>query len=941
MLLAAAMLVTAVTKTATAKSLYVIADIKGSSSDATQPVQAYDVGLDGALAFQAQHDIPHRSLGAVGMAIDSDSGYLFITYEASGNIQLVDGTTMTDAGRVRAPDAQDLAGIVFDHHKELLYCADRGTDKLYAYNWEPKATSLTHVEGSPFILRGAKAFGIALDEIDGFLYVANANNTVNVYDTSNWELIDTIELSRLAISVAVDVMNGFMYTGGGFAGNNYLTQYHLATGTEAEVQVEPDAGVMGLGVDPDTGLIYMSTGRNNEPGGDNLLVYDTELNEISRIHIGGNPAGLAIPGKDIGFNPLNLDKTLRRGAMDDVGPGEMPSVGAGREITYGISFENKNNDFTVTDVTIVDALPREVIFVTADDDGVNGRYDEKTHTYTWSYADLPPGSSTLLELTVRVRRSTDTDTIISNSVTINSNETAPSTMRLDVLAKSNSLNLTKSIVGAVGNETAKVDPNEIVTYDICFDNLDNDFTVTDIFLVDTLPPEVSFVSGDDGKGSGNYDLKTHTYSWWYPNMKPGSSACVGLVVHVDPNLLPGTVITNSVIIDSNEAPPSTASVDAVTAFNSLNISKSIVGADDGKLKLVDEADIIEYVICFDNNNNDLAVTNVSVVDTLPEQVSLVRSDGGHYDSKTHTVTWSFDSLEPGSKAKLPMCVDLVVEVNKGVPPATLISNSVTITSNETEPATATADASTFFNPLNLNKIVLSGFGDEIEWVDINDSFLYGICFENNNDFPVTNVSIIDKLPKEVSFVSASDEGVFGQYDPNKHTFEWLYPSIEAGSSVCLGLEVHVNPDIVPFTTITNSVTIDSDETVPTPKGTTVDVITAESPIPVESLTIIPDIIRSTGAMDEIQAVVILPEGIGRDEIKDAPLLLKPGYVKAKRHAIFGTDTRVKVIAAFDRAEVVDGVDQYGQVTLKVVGKFKTGRSFFGEAVVYMTRFTGD
>ncbi|MHC4495395.1 MAG: hypothetical protein ACYSYM_06180, partial [Planctomycetota bacterium] len=492
MLLAAAMLITTVTKTATAKSLYVIADIKGSSTDSTQPVHAYDIGIDGTLAFQAQHNIPHRMLGAVGMAIDSDSGYLFITYEASGNIQLVDGTTMTDAGRVMAPDAQDLAGIVFDHRKGLLYCVDRGTDRLYAYNWEPKSTALTHAEGSPFTLRRASAFGIALDEIDGFLYVANASNTVNVYQTTDWALVDTIELSRLAISIAVDVMNGFMYTGGGYGGNNYLTQYHLATDTEAEVRVEPDGegGVMGLAVDPDTGLIYLNTGKNNEPGGDNLVVYDMELNEIRRIHIGGNPTGMAVPGKDIGFNPLNLNKTLRRGAMDDAGPGEMPSVGAGREITYGISFENQNNDFTVTDVSIVDALPREVTFVTADDDGVGGEYDERTHTYKWSYADLPPGSSTLLELTVRVKRSTETGTIVSNSVTINSNETAPTTTRLDVQAMSNSLNLTKNILGAVGDEIAKVDPNEIVTYDICFDNHDNDFTVTDIFLVDTLPPEV-------------------------------------------------------------------------------------------------------------------------------------------------------------------------------------------------------------------------------------------------------------------------------------------------------------------------------------------------------------------------------------------------------------------------------------------------------------------
>jgi len=71
-LLAIVMLTTAVTKTATAKSLYVIADMKGASVDGIQPVQAYDIGVDGTLTFQAQYDIPHNMLGAVGMAIDSD-----------------------------------------------------------------------------------------------------------------------------------------------------------------------------------------------------------------------------------------------------------------------------------------------------------------------------------------------------------------------------------------------------------------------------------------------------------------------------------------------------------------------------------------------------------------------------------------------------------------------------------------------------------------------------------------------------------------------------------------------------------------------------------------------------------------------------------------------------------------------------------------------------
>ncbi|HEC04339.1 MAG TPA: hypothetical protein ENI81_12465, partial [Phycisphaerales bacterium] len=102
MLLAVVTMMTAGVQTARAKSLYVIADHIGDASAATQPVHAYDIGVDGTLTFQAEHPIRHRMLGAVGLAMDSDSGYLFVTYEATGEIWLVDGTTMTDIGPVIA-----------------------------------------------------------------------------------------------------------------------------------------------------------------------------------------------------------------------------------------------------------------------------------------------------------------------------------------------------------------------------------------------------------------------------------------------------------------------------------------------------------------------------------------------------------------------------------------------------------------------------------------------------------------------------------------------------------------------------------------------------------------------------------------------------------------------------------------------------------------------
>jgi fimbrial isopeptide formation D2 family protein len=695
-LLATAILTTAVTTTVTAKSLYVIADILGASESNVQPVQAYDIGVDGTLTFQAQHDIPHSMLGAVGMAIDSDSGYIFITYENGNDIQLLDPLKMANAGRITAPDATDLAGIVYDHEKGLLYTVDRRINNLYVYNWFPETTTLTHVPGSPFALRNARAYGIALNEIDDLLYVANASNTVTVYRTSDWNLVNSITLSRIAISIAIDVKNGFLYTGGGYAGNMFLTQYHLATGTEKEVQVEPDAGVMGLAVDADTGLIYLNTGMNNQPGGDNLLVYDKALNQIDIVAAIGNPTGLAIPGKNIGYNPLNLKKQVLRGASAGAGPDEMKTVTPGDTFTYGIYFDN-NNNYKVTDVTIVDTLPKEVTFVTADDDGVNGfyHYDEQTRiqTYTWTYKELPPGTSTLLEITVQVNPDIDAGTIIKNSVTINTNETPPTTTSVDILTTTNALNLKKGILGTPEGQITQVNTNDIITYIIEFDNKENDFPVTNVRVVDALSKDVTFLRARDetGKAVGKYDDKTNTYTWTFDSLASGAVVHLEIDVSVNPGLPLGTTITNIVTVDSDETPQSSASVDAVMYYKPLNVAKKALDMAGNKIEWVDPNERFTYQICFDNNDNDSKVTDVIILDELPDEVTFVEAHNGKavgkYDPKTHTYTWLYGSLDPG----LTDCFELVVDVKPDTDLDTTIHNSVTIDSNETLPSTAVHD----------------------------------------------------------------------------------------------------------------------------------------------------------------------------------------------------------------------------------------------------------
>ena len=424
-----AVLTNAATEVANAEPLYVIADIDAQPV----PLHTYNIGIDGTLSFQGEYDIPHYSSGAVGLAVDSDSKYLFVTYADSDIIQLINATTMTDAGSTTAQGASSLAGIVYDHDKHLLYCVDRGTEKLYVFDWDAKTTSLTPVPGSPFTLVESRAYGIALDEINDLLYVASNWIFIRVYNTSDWSLIDTIDTGFTTVSIAVDSINGFMYIGGGYTYVDYLTQYNLATGAKKSVLTEPDAGVMGIAVDPATGFVYISTGRNYISGGDNIRVYDTELKQIDVIAIDGDPTGIAIPNRDIGPNPLFLSKSVAEAEV-----GEDGSVSVGDTIVYNICFGSTDKSYNLTNISITDTLPEEVSFVTADGDGVFGQYDLNTRTYTWSIFSLAPGfQGDCLKLMVQVEPDTTPGTIITNSAIIDSNETRPTTASVDVVYKSN------------------------------------------------------------------------------------------------------------------------------------------------------------------------------------------------------------------------------------------------------------------------------------------------------------------------------------------------------------------------------------------------------------------------------------------------------------------------------------------------------------------------
>jgi len=345
------------------QSVYVIANI---NAKANTPIQAYAI-QGNTIIFQAEYGVPNWGIGAVGLGIDPDAAFLFVTYENSNIIQLLDATTMTDEGTTNAPGAVNLAGIVYDITNLHVYTVDRGTSNLYSYNWDAVDKILTL--DAQVTLQNASAWGIFLDEQNGLLYVAN-DLSITYYNTENWSLAGMIDNLNNggAINVEKDIINNFLYYGGSFTNNNYLTKYDLNTGEQTDIFLGYNEGVMGITINQQTGLIYITTGY----GSDNIRVFDQNLNMLYETGSIGNPTDIATA--NVGYNPLNF--MIER---------DVECIVPGDNVEYSLCYENPYAN-VATNVVIVADIPANTSYVTSSNGGV---YNSNSDDVTWNIGDVP------------------------------------------------------------------------------------------------------------------------------------------------------------------------------------------------------------------------------------------------------------------------------------------------------------------------------------------------------------------------------------------------------------------------------------------------------------------------------------------------------------------------------------------------------------------------
>ena len=100
--------------TARAKSVYAIIDNAGYI------IGAYKINGN-QIDYQIEITAPQQDIRAIDLAIDSESSCIFVTYEGSYIIEIMNAKTLEHEGTVTATGASDLAGIAFDQAKQKFY----------------------------------------------------------------------------------------------------------------------------------------------------------------------------------------------------------------------------------------------------------------------------------------------------------------------------------------------------------------------------------------------------------------------------------------------------------------------------------------------------------------------------------------------------------------------------------------------------------------------------------------------------------------------------------------------------------------------------------------------------------------------------------------------------------------------------------------------------
>ena len=399
------------------------------------------------------------------------------------------------------------------------------------------------------------------------------------------------------------------------------------------------------------------------------------------------------------------------------------------EITPDKTVDNENPNFgdnltyTVTVKNEGNGNATDVIIVDNLGKGLEyvsstGNYDNKTNTITWK-VDLASGETKTFTVVAKIIGYTD----VTNEVTVG-NKTSAVTVNIPEIIPAKDVNNTTPNFG------------DKVEYTITVNNNANK-DAKQVVIVDTLGKGLKFINASH---NGKYDESTRTITWII-DLGAGESA----VFSVNAAVKAYGNINNTVVV-GNKSATKNITVPEIIPGKSVDVENPNFG------------DTVTYTVVV-TNNGVVDAKQVVVKDILDKGLKFVKATGEYtFDEDSRTVTWIIDLAKGESQT---FYVTAVAEAY-GV-----LTNDVTVGDK-----TASADVVVpEIIPDKTANITNPNFGDKVD---------YTVTVTNDGMGDANNVVIVDRLGEGLTFVSASDNGV---WDPVKRTVTWIVDLAKGESKV--------------------------------------------------------------------------------------------------------------------------------------------------------------
>ena len=304
-------------------------------------------------------------------------------------------------------------------------------------------------------------------------------------------------------------------------------------------------------------------------------------------------------------------------------------------------------------------------------------------------------------------------------------------------------------------------------------------------LISVLPANTTFVSASNG---GTY--ATGAVTWSLGDLSPGSGGTRTLVVQVVAPLANGTVLTHQATLQDTLGDSATAN-QTTTVQNAAALALSISDSPDP----VPAGGQITYTYTFSNlsSGNQTAVGTVIVV-TLPNETTFVSASNGG-TLAAGVISWPIGNLAPGASGSRT----LVVLVNSPLANGTLITEDAAI--QDAALNSANANQTTTVHSAPLLSLTTSDSPDPVQ---AGGQITYTLTFRNssNTNQTASAVTLTNTLPKNTTFVSASDGGSLAG-----NAVTWTIGSLAAGASGSRTLVVKVASPLPNGTLLNNLATI--------------------------------------------------------------------------------------------------------------------------------------